>query len=114
MFPLKYLPEIPIDLVSSKSDFSGMGFSQVAEGYLNMGIFGSVLVFVIQGYIWGKMEFRYMNSRKLCFVGSVLVILINCSRNTFIFVPGQITVMLILYYVAKMVSKIRVKIRIRG
>lgn len=107
LFPLKYLPEIPIDLISSSSDFSGYGFTQVAEGYLNFGIIGSVLVFAILGWFLGKSEFECMNTRKLCLVGSVLAILINLSRNTFIFVPGQITVMLILCYIVKAVSKIR-------
>ena len=50
-----------------------------------------------------------MNTRKLCLIGSVLVILINLSRNTFIFVPGQITVMLILCYVVKVVPRIKIR-----
>ena len=109
LFPLKYLPEIPIDLTSSNSDFSGYGFTQVAEGYLNFGIIGSVLVFAILGWLLGRLEFKCMNTRKLCLIGSVLVILINLSRNTFIFVPGQITVMLILCYVVKVVPRIKIR-----
>ena len=105
LFPLRYLPEIPIDLTSSKSYFYGYGFTQVAEGYLNFGITGAVLVFAILGYLLGRLEFKRMGTRKLCLVGSVLVILINASRNVFIFVPGQITLMLILYYMVKFISR---------
>lgn len=111
LFPLRYLPGIPIDLTSSKSDFSGYGFTQVAEGYLNFGIIGAVLVFAVLGWFLGKLEFKRMNTRKLCLIGSILVILINASRNTFIFVPGQIAVMLILYYAVKVLPRIRIRIR---
>lgn len=109
LLPLKYLPKIPIDLTSSNSNFSGYGFTQVAEGYLNFGILGAVLVFAILGWFLGRLEFKCMNTRKLCLIGSILVILINLSRNTFIFVPGQITVMLILYCAIKVMPRIKIR-----
>lgn len=109
ILPLRSLPEIPIDLVSSNSSFSGFGFTQVAEGYLNFGIIGSMLVFGLFGYYIGKLEFKRMNTRKLCLIGSVLVILINLSRNTFIFVPGQVTVMLIIYFLVNFMLRIMIR-----
>ena len=109
IFPLGYLPEIPIDLSSSKSDFSGYGFTQVAEGYLNFGIMGAILIFAILGYFIGKLEFTKMRTTTLCFVGSVLTIFINMSRNTFVFVPGQVAVMLAIYMVCRLISKVKIR-----
>ncbi len=111
IFPLGYLPEIPIDLSTSKSDFSGYGFTQVAEGYLNFGILGAVLLFAVLGYFIGKLEFSKIKISTLCFVGSVLAIFINMSRNTFIFVPGQVLVMFAIYFAGKIASKIEIRSR---
>ena len=104
VFPLRNLPDPSVDLSSSNSDFHGYGFTQVAEGYLNFGIFGAILFFVILGFILGRLEFKKMNTLKLSFVGSVLAILINCSRNSFIFVPGQIIIMAIICFATKIIS----------
>lgn len=105
LFPLGGLPEIPIDLTSENSDFFGYGFTQVAEGYLNFGIVGAALLFAAIGYLFGRLEFKRMNTMTLCLVGSILAILINLSRNTFIFVPGQVAVMVMLYYAVKVLSR---------
>ena len=105
IIPFRYLPEIPIDLTSSKSFFSGFGFTQVAEGYLNFGIVGAMLVFAIIGFWLGRLEFKKMSPAKLCVVGSDLTILINASRNVFVFVPGQVAAVLIIYFAVKWVSK---------
>ena len=111
IFPLRNTPEIPIDLTSSHSQFYGFGFSQVAEGYLNFGIIGAMMFFAILGYLIGKVEFKKMSSSSLCLFGSILTILINASRNVFNFVPGQVAVMLILFFAIKMLSNIYARSR---
>ena len=109
IFPLRNLPEQAVDLSSSKSDFYGFGFTQVAEGYLNFGIVGAMLFFAILGFIFGRLEFKKMNPLKLSLVGSILAILINSSRNVFAFVPGQIVVMIAIYLATKIMSTISVR-----
>lgn len=106
IFPLAELPEMAVDLLSSKSDFFGYGFSQVAEGYLNFGIPGSMLFFAAIGYVLGKLEFKRMSTASLCLLGSILTIMINSSRNVFYFVPGQVAVMLAIFIAIKLLPKI--------
>ena len=109
VFPLRSLPEPAVDLYSAKSDFYGFGFTQVAEGYLNFGILGSMLFFAILGFAFGRLEFKKMNPMKLSLIGSILAILINCSRNVFSFVPGQVVVMIAIYFATRVMSTVRVR-----
>ena len=109
IFPLRNLPEQAVDLSTPKSDFYGYGFTQVAEGYLNFGILGSMLFFVILGFAFGRLEFKKMDPIKISLVGSILAILINCSRNIFTFVPGQVLVMLSIYLLTMIVSKMKAR-----
>ena len=102
IIPLRNIKDIPIDF---NVDFSGMGFTQVAESYLNFGILGSLVIFGALGLIFGRKEGKVLTNSKLCLYGSILVILINMSRNTFIFVPGQMFLMILFYMIINYFSK---------
>lgn len=102
IIPLRNIKDIPINF---NVDFSGMGFTQVAESYLNFGISGSLVVFGALGLVFGRKEGKVLTNSKLCLYGSILVILINMSRNTFVFVPGQMFLMILLYIIINYFSK---------
>lgn len=80
---------------------SPMGFSSIAEAYYNFGYFGSILIFVILGYIIGFLYKQSSSTIGLAILGVVLFPLVNNVRNAFIFVPGQIiygAILIILTY----------------
>lgn len=88
-----------------KALFEGYGFNQVIESYLNFKIFGVILFYSILGYYLTKYENTVSSSSKLGYVGSVTTVLINASRNYFAFVPGQIILVSVFYFVAKKMNK---------
>ena len=102
IIPLRNVKDVPIDF---NADFSGMGFTQIAESYLNFGILGSLAVFGTLGLVFGRKEGKNLTNSKLCLYGSILVILINMSRNTFVFVPGQVFLMILMYVIIDYFSK---------
>ncbi len=78
--------------------YGGYGFSQVAEGYLNFGAAGILLYFGIVGYLIGRWEVRVRSSATLAYLGTIVCILINVTRNYFAFVPGQILIVTVIFY----------------
>lgn len=91
--------------------FSGMGFNQVAEGYANFGILGSVLYFGITGYYLGKNESRQLTPVKLGLVACICSELINVSRNRFAFFWGHVLLIYILYKLAIFIVNRKIIIR---
>lgn len=87
----------------------GMGYNQVIESYANFGLFGVLLFFSLMGYILGRKETSIKNKPQLALWGTVTCILINATRNYFAFVPGQILLVAILYFIT---SKINIGLRI--
>ena len=79
----------------------GIGFSQVAESYLNFGVFGIVAFYGIVGYNLSKAETRARDRYFLAYVGTITCILINATRNYFAFVPGQVVLVTVIYFIAR-------------
>lgn len=82
-----------------KTVFASQGFNQIAEGYANFGITGSMLYYLFTGYIFAHIEKRKMSARKLAYFASIITIFINAARNKFAFVFGQILIMTFIYLV---------------
>ncbi|MED4070080.1 O-antigen polysaccharide polymerase Wzy [Priestia endophytica] len=101
----RFIPFIPFKLETPSSfdfktspAFSGQGFSQVAESYANFGLFGTIFFFLIIGYVVSKIESKSLRPLQLAYFTSIIVILINVTRNSFAFVPGQILLMTLLFF----------------
>jgi len=80
--------------------YPGNGYSQVAESYLNFNIPGVILFYCIIGYLIGKFEAKINNRGKLAYLGTIVCILINATRNYYAFVPGQILIVTLIFLIA--------------
>ena len=81
--------------------FPGYGFNQVIESYLNLGVAGVAGYFGLVGYVISKAENELKSRMDLAYLGTVTCVLINASRNYFAFVPGQILIVTVIYYLIK-------------
>ena len=90
-----------------KEEFATMGFNQIAEGYANFGILGSIAYFTITSWYLSKNESKQLSMPKLALIGSICSELINISRNKFLPFFPHIAVILFLYYFVKQFSKIK-------
>lgn len=79
----------------------GIGFSQVAESYLNFGVIGIMAFYGVVGYSLSKAEARVRDRYYLAYVGTITCILINVTRNYFAFVPGQVILVTVIYCIAR-------------
>lgn len=77
----------------------GLGFTQVIESYVNFGVVGDLMFFGLIGVILGKYEARCKDRYALAYLGTITSILINATRNYFAFVPGQILIVSVIYFV---------------
>ena len=91
-----------------RSVLGGMGFSQIAESYLNFGVLGIVAFFGMTGFFLSKAEAKANNKFIIAFIGTITCILINATRNYFAFVPGQV---LMVSVIALLVRRITIKKR---
>ncbi|MED0992694.1 O-antigen polysaccharide polymerase Wzy [Bacillus nitratireducens] len=89
--------------------FPGYGFNQVAESYVNFGLIGVLTFFFIMGFTISKIESRKMSLLTLAYFTSIVSTLINVTRNSFAFVPGQILMLTILYVGLRLFTKRKVK-----
>lgn len=81
--------------------YPGNGYSQVIESYLNFNIIGVVAFYLFVGYLIGKYEVKATDKGKLAYLGTIVCILINATRNYFAFVPGHILLITIIYLLVK-------------
>lgn len=88
-----------------RSLFPGYGYNQIIESYINFKLFGPILFFSIISFLLTKYENIVKNKIQLAFLGSITTVLINATRNYFAFVPGQITICLFVYILAKRFNK---------
>lgn len=79
------------------TQYTGLGFSQVAESYANFGLPGVIAFFSLMGYWISKIESYVLSPAKLALFSGIVFVFINASRNTFAFVPGQVLIMCALY-----------------
>ena len=84
--------------------YAGVGFNQVIESFLNFKMIGVMGFFGIVGYVIGKYEAKASSKEKLAYLGTVVCILINATRNYFAFVPGQILIVTLIFFVIKRLS----------
>lgn len=98
---LFFLPTSSVATLSIKARYPGYGFTQVIESYTNFGIFGTLIYFVIVGSLISKYENKDLDTLQLVLLGNITSILINATRNYFAFVPGQILIVTIIYFLTK-------------
>lgn len=84
----------------------GFGYSVIAEAFFNFGLVGVILVPSLVGYIASMFGYA-PTSRRLALYGALMQVLINNQRNAFIFVPGQIIVILTIYFAVTRLIKVR-------
>lgn len=77
------------------------GYTVVAEAYFNFGIAGEVIVLGSIGLFFAFSN-KPNTSEKLALSGAIAAILINNLRNDFLFVPGQIIIVLFLIFIARL------------
>ena len=91
--------------------FYGYGFNQVIESYLNFDYIGVAMFFGCVSCMLVRAETKQRSNLSLAWIGTITCVLINASRNYFAFVPGQIVIVTIIYWVINMV-KINFKVRV--
>lgn len=69
---------------------AAMGYSVVAEAYVNLGTFGVLLFALAWGVILGVLELQSDKPYGLALLGAVLIPMMINIRNSFIFVPAWI------------------------
>mgnify|MGYP000306620229 CR=1 FL=1 len=67
-----------------------IGFSAIAEAYINFGEKGVILVFFLFGWIMAKLDSSLSNIRNDILIGVALLPVFVTIRNSFIHVPVQI------------------------
>lgn len=77
--------------------YPGHGYSQVIESYINFKIIGVISYFAILGWIVGKKECDVHDRGQLAYLGTVVCVFINATRNYFAFVPGHLILITIIY-----------------
>jgi len=86
-----------------KGRLPAQGYTVVAEAYFNFGIAGVVIVLGSIGLFFAFSN-KPETSEKLALSGAIAAILINNLRNDFLFVPGQIVIVLLLIFIARLLS----------
>lgn len=69
---------------------AAMGYSVVAEAYVNLGTFGVLLFALVWGVVLGALELHSAKPYGLALLGAVLIPMMINIRNSFIFVPAWI------------------------
>lgn len=88
-----------------KDAFATMGFNQVAEGYANFGLIGSMAYFTITSWFLSKNESKQLSMPKLALIGAICSELVNVSRNKFLPFFPHVAIILTFYYFVKLFSK---------
>lgn len=91
----------------------GQGYSVIAEAYFNFGTIGVGLILSIIG-LFLSFANKSLTSKRLAFYGAVAAILINSQRNSFIFVPGQVTIVVIILILSNIFTKFKTSVYIRS
>lgn len=86
-----------------------LGYSVIAEAYFNFGKLGVIFIPMLIAAFFVFLGDRANNYWKLAFTGAFLATMINNVRNSFIFVPGQTTVILALILLAYFIYQYRNK-----
>ena len=93
----------------SRLDLTGrtptQGYSVVAEAYFNFGYMGAVVVFALIGFYLSWFANQTGSTLGLAFHSAVFATLINNIRNSFIFVPGHLVVIVAIVVIAHLLSK---------
>lgn len=108
----RFLPfsiRLPIpESFNFKETYARKGFSQVAESYANFGLLGVICYHLILGYVISIVETKKLSPLKSAYFTSIIVVVINSTRNKFAFVPGQIVVLSMFYFTLKFIVDFRV------
>jgi hypothetical protein len=87
-----------------KRRVAGIGFSPVAEGYVNFNTAGVLILLAVIGALLAWMDRWHSSPYGDALVGIVLVPLLIEVRNAFSFVPGQLVLGMVLLYAVVVAS----------
>lgn len=92
-----------------KDEYERKGFSQIAESYANFGLLGVILYHMVLGYLLSRTESNQLRVIGRAYFTSIVVVIINATRNKFAFVPGQIVLLTMLYFAILLIIKVRMR-----
>ncbi|MBR4575107.1 MAG: O-antigen polysaccharide polymerase Wzy [Lachnospiraceae bacterium] len=89
-----------------RSEYSTMGFNQVAESFANFGLLGVVAFHYIIGGFMGKREKTINRPIDVAILGACCSVFINMTRNKFSFVPTHLLFIFAFYLLIRVITKI--------
>jgi len=81
------------------------GYSVVAEAYFNFGLFGVMIIPALIGLGLSLAADGARGQISLALAGGVMAILVMNIRNNFLFVPGQVFIVIVLWYIGKWIGR---------
>lgn len=87
------------------------GYSVLAEAYYNFGKIGILMIPALISLVLFILGDKLNNYWSLAIAGAISAVLVNNVRNTFIFVPGQILMIVILLLITWLIYNYRLKIK---
>lgn len=106
IFPFIETPALQGNQMYIAGRLPTQGYSVIAEAYFNFGLLGILIVPAIIAAILVLLGERSTNSRSLAFAGAISGILITNVRNSFLFVPGQMILVVVLYLFAMLLNRL--------
>lgn len=102
---IPYMEREPIE--GNRFDVQGrtprQGYSVIAEAYFNFAEWGVVIILAGIG-LFLSFANRAATSQALALHGAIMAVLVNNQRNSFIFVPGQMVVILTIFIIARLLE----------
>ncbi|XQW85408.1 O-antigen polysaccharide polymerase Wzy [Thalassotalea piscium] len=86
-----------------------IGFSPVAEAYANFGEKGVILIALILGSLFAKLDRIASTLRTDIFIGVAIIPLFVMIRNSFAFIPVQIVIGLVVAFIILQLAKVKME-----
>jgi oligosaccharide repeat unit polymerase len=97
---LMQAPELEGNRMDVQNRTPGLGYNVIAEAFFNFGAIGVAAVMGLLGYLMAFFSQRSTSLTQLGLYGVITAILLNSLRNSFLFVPGQLLVLSVLFAAA--------------
>ncbi len=96
LFPFDERPKLTGSPYNLTERTPRQGYSVIAEAYHNFGISGVLLIMAFFGLLFSFTDSRPHSPKYLAIMGGIFAALVNNIRNSFIFVPAHIVLVIIL------------------